>query len=230
MTIIYYPDVLQGSDQWLAQRCGLQCSSEMENIITPKKLEPSKQAQAHMFELLAQRVTQFVEPSYISNDMLRGMEDEPLARAAYDARWGGVKVMGFVTNDRLGFTMGCSPDWLVGEEGGAQCKSRNQALQMEAIITGEVPDKAMLQIQTELFVTQRKWWDYVSYSGGMVMKKIRAEPIQKYHDAIEKAATDFEEKLKAMMTVYADMIAADQDLIPTERRNPNPEMKTGEYE
>lgn len=230
MTIKYYPEVLQGSDEWFAVRCGILTASEMELVITPKLLQPSKQAQAHIFELLAQRVTKFVEPSYVSNDMLRGMEDEPLARAAYDARWGGVQVMGFVTNDRLGFPMGCSPDWLVGEEGGAQCKSRCQALQMEAIVTGQVPDKAMLQIQTELFVTQRKWWDYVSYSGGMVMKTIRVEPIQKTQDAIEKAATDFEENLQKMMKVYADMTAADDTLIPTERRNPEQEMMIGETE
>ncbi len=228
--IKYYPEVLQGSEEWFAVRCGVLTASEMENIITPKKLEPSKQAQAHMFELLAQRVNSFVEPSYISNDMLRGQEDEPLARAAYEKRWGGTKVMGFVTNNKWGFTLGCSPDWLVNDDGGAQCKSRCQALQMETIVTGEVPDKAMLQIQTELLVTERKWWDYVSYSGGMVMKKIRVEPVIKYQDAILTAAQAFEEKLKAMMRVYTDMIAADQDLIPTERRNPNQEMKTGEFE
>lgn len=76
-----YHDLVQGSDEWRAARCGLLTASEMHHIITPT-MKPAKneKMRAHAYELLAQRLTGYVEPSYISDDMLRGDDDEIDAR------------------------------------------------------------------------------------------------------------------------------------------------------
>ena len=35
MTITYHPELIQGSDEWHAARCGLLTASEMKLIVTP---------------------------------------------------------------------------------------------------------------------------------------------------------------------------------------------------
>src|ERR1017187_4399126 len=105
--IKYHPDLIQGSEEWHAARCGLLTASQMKLIITPTlKIASNDKERSHLYELLAQRTTRYVEPSYISDDMLRGQEDEVYARALYSDKYAPIEDMGFITNDRWGFTIG----------------------------------------------------------------------------------------------------------------------------
>lgn len=219
-TITYHPDLIQGTDEWLAARCGMLTASEMKLIITPTtlKLASNDKASAHLYELLAQRITKYVEPHYISEDMLRGREDELEARGLYHQHYAPVQDVGFVTNNKWGFTLGYSPDGLVGDEGLIECKSRRQKFQAEVIIAGAVPTEHMIQIQTGLLITERAWCDYVSYCGGMPMTVIRVFPDEKIIEAIEEAATDFELLLSKRQEQYDAALKSGARLIPTERR------------
>lgn len=214
--IRYHRDLIQGSNEWLAARRGLLTASEMKLIVTPTgKAASNDKERAHLWELLAQRITGHVEPSYISDDMLRGQEDEILARALYAKHHAKVEEVGFVTNDIWGFTIGYSPDGLVGDEGLIECKSRRQKYQVETIATGRVPAEYLIQIQTGLLVTERKWCDFVSYSGGLPMAVIRvtADPVLQVN--ILEAACDFHDRLLVKLAAYREASAG---LIPTERR------------
>ncbi len=116
--IRYHPDLIQGSEEWHRARLGLLTASEMKLIITPTlKIASNDRERSHLYELLAQRVTGYVEPSYVSDDMLRGKEDEIDAVALYNKTIAQTVACGFVTNDRWGFTIGYSPDALVGDDG-----------------------------------------------------------------------------------------------------------------
>ena len=100
MTITYHADLIQGSDEWHAIRCGRLTASEMRLIITPTlKMASNDKERSHLYELLAQRITGYVEPSYVSDDMLRGKDEEVEARIAYGANYAPVEDVGFVTND-----------------------------------------------------------------------------------------------------------------------------------
>ena len=221
MTITYHRDLLQGSDEWLQARCGLLTASEMKLIITPTlKVAANDKATAHLYELLAQRITGYVEPHFISDDMLRGQVDEIEARLLYAKHYAPVEEVGFVTNDEWGFTLGCSPDGLVGDDGMIECKSRRQKFQAATIISGEMPDDYKIQVQTALLVTGRKWCDFVSYCGGMPMVTIRVHADDQVQDAIIAAAKKFEAKATNAMEDYNLMVSGAQAarLIPTERR------------
>jgi len=76
MSIVIHKEMIQGSEEWFQARCGLLTASEMHLIVTPT-LKPASndKARSHLYELLAQRITQYVEPSYVSASMLRGQED-----------------------------------------------------------------------------------------------------------------------------------------------------------
>ena len=216
MSITYHADLIQGSEEWMAARCGLLTASEMSLIITPTlKAASNEKERTHLYELLAQRITQYVEPRYVSDDMLRGQEDEIDALIAYEKNHAAIERVGFVTNDKWGFTIGYSPDALVGDDGLVECKSRRAKYQVQTIVEGKVPSEYMIQLQTGLLVTERKWIDFVSYSGGLPMFVVRVEPIAEYQEAIIAAATDFENRIKAAQGKYA---AASEGLIPTERK------------
>lgn len=215
-----HPELVQGSDEWLAARCGLLTASEMKLIITAKtlKIADNDKTRSHMWELLAQRITGHVEPHYIGDDMLRGQEDEWEARRLYAEHYAPVETVGFVTNDRWGFTLGYSPDALVGDDGAIECKSRRQKFQIETIAKNGVPDDYMIQIQTGLLVSERKWIDFISYSGGLPLFVQRVEPLPEVQEAIIEAATAFEAKLADAEREYRATLAAMPKLIPTERR------------
>lgn len=221
--IRYYTDLIQGSDEWLAARCGLLTASEMKLILTPSlKIASNDKERAHLYELMAQRITGYVEPHYVSDDMLRGHEDEVEAKILYAQRYAPVEEMGFITNDRWGFTLGYSPDGLVGDGGLIECKSRRAKFQVETILDAEaglIPAEFVLQVQTGLMVSERKWLDFISYSGGLPMATVRVWPDPVTQDAIEQAAGAFEKRLAEKMARYEAVLAEKVvRLIPTERK------------
>ena len=216
MTITYHKDLVQGSEEWLAARCGLLTASEMHLIVTPTlKAASNDKERTHLYELLAQRITGYVEPQYISDDMLRGMDEEIDALDLYSKKYAKVTRVGFITNDKWGLTMGYSPDAIVAHDGLVECKSRRQKYQIQTIVDGVVPPEYMIQIQTGLLVTERSWLDFISYSGGLPMFVMRCYPLPEYQDAIIKAATAFEERLAEKLETYKQ---ASKDLMPTERK------------
>jgi len=153
MTLTYHEDLIQGSDEWLQARCGLLTASEFGLLLTPKTLKSADnpKSRAHCWEIAAQRITGYVEPHFISDAMLRGHLDEELVRAAYSQRFAKVREVGFGTNSKWGFTLGCSPDGLVGDEGMIECKSRGQKFQVQTIVehyeSGAIPEDYILQVQ-----------------------------------------------------------------------------------
>lgn len=214
--IKFHRDIEQGSELWLQARCGLLTASEMKLILTPTlKVASNDKERAHLYELLAQRITKYVEPHYFSDDMLRGQEDEIDARALYAKLHGEVDEVGFITNSRWGFTIGYSPDGLVGTDGLIECKSRRQKYQIQTICEGGAPVDYMLQLQTGLLVSERKWIDFVSYSGGLPMYVARVLPDPEIQAAIIDAATAFEARLADKLNIYS---IGSEGLHPTERR------------
>ncbi|OYZ07676.1 MAG: YqaJ-like viral recombinase [Novosphingobium sp. 28-62-57] len=215
----YHGDLLQGSDEWLQARCGLLTASEMKLIITATgKVANNDKTRTHAYELAFQRITGFVEPQYVSDAMLRGQEDEIYARAAYSEHYADVTETGFITNDKWGFTIGYSPDGLVGDDGLIECKSRAGKYQVQTIATDEVPEEYWLQLQTALLVSEREWVDFISYSGGqpVYVKRVYADPA--LQAAIIAAATAFEARIADVIREYHATLARMPKLIPTERR------------
>lgn len=218
MSVTYHPELIQGSDEWRMARCGLLCASEIKLILTPTlKMASNDKERAHLYELLAQRITGYVEPSYVSDDMLRGHDEEVDAKIAYAKAYELVTDVGFVTNDQWGFTLGYSPDALVGDDGLIECKSRRQKFQVQTLTDMTVPDEFMLQLQTGLLVSGRAWIDFVSYCGGLPMVTIRVAPDPKIQAAILEAAEAFEAKVAQKMATYREVLASKARLIPTER-------------
>ena len=224
MTIIYHKNLMQRTDEWLAARCGLLTASEMKFVLTEKTLKTASndKSRAHVWELLGQRVNNYVEPTYQSFDMQRGVEDEEDALILYNQHYAPVERCGFVTNDMLGFKLGYSPDGLVGDQGQIEVKSCCQKWQMEVICdflpAGKMPPEHVIQVQTGLLITQRAWCDFISYGNGQPMVVIRVTPDLEVQEAIIAAATSVEKDIAEKMTRYNNTLAKFK-CVPTLRKN-----------
>jgi hypothetical protein len=222
MTLTIYKELIQGSPEWLQARCGLLTASEMKHIVTPSKLKAADndKSRSHLYELLAQRVTQYVEPTYIGDDMLRGEVDEVEALEIYAENYGEIERVGFIVNDKWGFALGYSPDALVGIDGLVEVKSRKGRFQMQTIDEDRMPADFLLQVQTGLLVSERSWCDFVSFCAGLPMLTLRIFGDLEVQGAIVEAATKFHTVLDEK---YAKMVermsGRDYRLIPTERRD-----------
>ena len=221
--IVIHREVVQGSEEWHQMRRGLLTASQMNLIITPTlKIADNDKTRTHLYELLAQRITGYVEPQYISDAMLRGQSDEIVAVELYAKTYAPIERVGFITNDEWGFTIGYSPDALVGEAGLVEVKSRAQKYQIRTIVdyvvNEQIDPEFTIQCQTGLLVTNRDWIDVASYCGGLPMATVRVFRDEKIQEAIVAAAAAFEEKLAHKLETYTSLLESKARLIPTERQ------------
>lgn len=209
MTLHTYPDLVQCTDEWLAARRGIVTASVVGQLITPSTIKPASNDKSRALTtlLVAERITGWSDPVYVSDDMMRGTLDEPIARAKYAEHYAPVTELGFMVLDEPWGRLGYSPDGLVGDDGLIEIKSRRAKTQLATILRDEVPAENMAQIQAGLLVSGRQWCDYVSFCGGMPLyvKRVHADP--RWFDAITAAVTTFETAAADMVDRYATATA-----------------------
>lgn len=174
--------------------------------------------------LVAERITGFVEPTPTSRDMERGTLDEPYARDVYSERYAPATVLGFMVRDFGRYSIGYSPDGLVGDDGLLEIKSRKQKIQLATFLDDEVPAENMAQLQTGLLVSGRDWIDYMSYAGGWPPYVKRVYPSNAWFSVIHEAAANLELVAADMLDKY---FAATEGNPPVERIDHFPEMELG---
>ncbi len=218
MSLTQYAEMEQRSDEWYEARCGIVTASAVGQLITPSTLRiaANDKSRALVYQLVAERITGHVEPTFTNDAMWRGIEDEPRARDLYSEKYAPVTEVGFMVRDDWGFkigyspdgtVIGYSPDGLVGDDGLIEVKSRRQKKHLATILADEVPTENMAQIQCGLLVSGRAWCDYVSFCGGMPLWRKRVEPDQRWFDAITDAAAQFEQAAAHIVATYTQRTA-----------------------
>ena len=216
MSLYTFPDLGQGSDAWLAQRRGMVTASVVGQLITSKTFQVANNdySRGLTATLVAERITGHTDPTYVSDDMWRGIEDEPRARDKYAETYAPVEQVGFMVREWDGCQLGYSPDGLVGDDGLLEIKSRRQKKQLATILADQVPPENVAQCQAGLFVSGRDWLDYISYCGGMPMYVKRVTPDPRWFKAIVAAVEQFEKEAVAITAAYRK---ATDGLVMTER-------------
>lgn len=216
MSLTIYNTLEQGSDDWLAARCGLVTASTVGQLVTAKTFKPANNdtARALTMHLVGERITQYVEPTFSTIDMERGHWDEPVARDLYSEHYAEAREVGFMTDEFEGNRIGYSPDGLVGDDGLIEIKSRRQKKQLATILADEVPAENMAQCQAGLLVSGRAWLDYVSYCGGLPLYVKRVHPDPRWQVAIIDALAQFEQTAAQMIDTFN---ARTKDAPKTER-------------
>ena len=155
-------DCEQGDCLWTEARLSIPTASEFKKILTPKKLEFSKQADAYAFRLIAQELLGYSLESLDGLEHIdRGKELEPEAvrRYEFDNDAKTFKV-GFITTDdgKAGF----SPDRLVENDGMVEIKCPAPQTFVGCIVNG-IDDEYICQKQGQLYIAEREWADVFFY-------------------------------------------------------------------
>ena len=225
MTLIEHRNLIQGTDEWLEARRGLVTASVVGQLVTPKTIKPASNDDSRALTalLVAERITGYSDPVFVTADMMRGTEEEPRARALYAEHYGvEVREVGFLVREEDDWRLGYSPDGLVGDDGLIEIKAPRAKTHLRTILADEVPAFHMAQIQAGLLVTGREWCDFLSFVGGMPMYRKRVFPDGRWFDAIEEAVRQFENAAADMVARYERLTA---DLPQTERIDYDAEIR-----
>lgn len=211
-----YRDVKQGSREWLELRAGIPTASEFSSILTRKGV-PSKSAPRYMYTLLAERCLGEPLTESVTFWMQRGstMEKEALDYYKFQRDAVNTEAIGFVTNEAG--TIGASPDQFVADDGLLEIKCPSPWQHMAWLLQdGTVADDYFIQCQGQLYVTERRWADVMSYCPGLPEALIRVERDEPFIEKLDKAVTAFSNQLEA---VYQRII--DEKLIRPKEPEPD---------
>lgn len=216
MPVTEYPQVEQRSEEWFAARRGIVTASIVGQLITPKTMRPADNdvSRALTAQLVAERITGHTEPSYTNDDMMRGVLHEVFAVDAYAEHYAPVQTTGFIVRAEDDWTLGFSPDGLVGDDGLIEVKCPRPKTHLRTILDNSVPGRHWAQLQAGLLVTGRLWVDYISYYGGLPLFVKRIEPDPHWHLAIIEACQKFEARAAEMLALYE---SASSNMPATER-------------
>lgn len=190
-------DCKQNGPEWEKLRLGIPTSSCFHKIVTPKgKL--SKQADGFMNRLLAEWYMgcplDDPESTYQSQWMERGHALEDQAVKSYQFEMGvRPEAVGFITtNNGL---IGASPDRLIGADGVLELKCPSPATHMGYMLQRDVDDDYSVQLQGELFVSEREFADIQSYCPGFPTVIIRVTRDEEFMKVLSSALGAFVERM-----------------------------------
>lgn len=162
--LIEFPE--QGSPEWHAERAGCWTGSKFVDVLARAKKAPHEPLKAYydlIWEVVAERLSGRAKESISATALKWGHEVEPFAREAYELETGNVVTRcGYIKHPQYPFA-GASPDGLIATDGTLEIKSPiDRVVQLQRWRDG-LPEEYRPQIQGQLWVTGRKWCDFVSY-------------------------------------------------------------------
>lgn len=158
-------DAEQRSPEWFAARLGRVTGSRAADVLATIKSGEAAARRDYRVQLVVERLTQQLqEDAYINKEMQRGIDCEPVARAAYESRTGDlVRSTGFLACDDM--PVGCSLDGDIGNFTGIlEVKCPKSATHLRYLRGGAViPPEHLAQLRHNLYVTGAQWCDFVSW-------------------------------------------------------------------
>lgn len=197
-------DFPQGSDEWVKVRLGIPTASRFADILAEGE---GKTRTAYLRELAGEQLTGIQAEHFSGKAMDRGKDQEEMAAEEYAKHHFDVTKVGFVRNAGLMryATVGASPDRLVGDDGGLECKSMKPELLIEVLERGTFPGQFRAQVQGCMWVCERRWWTLKIFYPGMPKCEFTVERDETYIAELQRAVEVFSydvkklvEKMKAM--------------------------------
>jgi hypothetical protein len=186
-------DCDQGSEEWFTARLGIPTASEFSTVMAKGE---GKTRRKYLLRLAGEIVTGEPEETYTNAHMERGklMEDEARKMYAF-LHDSPCQRVGFIRNG----AMGCSPDSLIGEDGGLEIKTAIGSVQVDRLLRGDLPSDHKAQVQGNMLVTGRKWWDFVSYSPKLPLFRVRVVRDEAYINNLKAEIDTFNRDLEAVV-------------------------------
>lgn len=190
-------DAEQRSPEWFAARLGRLTGSRAGDMLATIKSGEAAARRDYRMQLACERLTgQLQEDVFVNAAMQRGIECEPLAFAAYEAKTGQVvQRSGFIAHTE--HMAGCSLDGHIGEmEGLIECKCPKSATHLKYLKAGVVPPEHLPQILHNLWITGAAWCDFVSFDDRFP-EALQVFIVRCERDA--RAIADYEQKALAFL-------------------------------
>lgn len=186
-------DCEQGTPEWLQCRLGIPTASEFATVMAKGRGGgDSKTLMTYMLKLLGERLTGEPAYQYTNEHMERGKQMEAEARDMYDfMRDIEVQPVGFIRNADAG----CSPDSLIGDDGMLEIKTKLAHLQLEVLLSGNLPPEHRAQVQGQLWIAEREWVDFCSYWPKLPLFVTRVYRDDLYIAKIKSAIEEFSAEL-----------------------------------
>jgi hypothetical protein len=201
-----FHDIEQNSEEWYQMRAGKLTGSSFGKIMANFGKAFGEPAKKLAMSTAVERVTgKPIKSDYTNDHMMRGHEQEPIARSLYEEElFYDVKNGGFFDCGDIG----CSPDGLVGDDGVIEIKSVIATTHLSSISKQSYDPAYKWQLIGNLFYTQRQWIDFVSYCADFPDEK------QIYICRIERSTLNMEvEKLQERVEQFLKLVEEYKDII-----------------
>ncbi|MBX4870618.1 exonuclease [Rhizobium bangladeshense] len=186
-------DIDQGDDAWFQARLGLPTASKFSTVMAKGD---GKTRSEYMRRLAGEIITGEPSETYQNAHMERGkvMEDEAREKYAF-VEIADIRRVGFIKNGRKG----ASPDSLVGNNGGLEIKTAAPHIQIDRIERDRLPPEHKAQVQGNLWLSEREWWDFVSYWPKLPMLIVRVPRDEDYIKIMADEVDRFNDELAALV-------------------------------
>lgn len=182
----------QGSQEWLDARRGVITGSRFKDCRDKLKGgAPSKKCLSYAMDVARERVGGRTPDVFANAAMRTGTEQEPFARAAYEAKTGNfVEEAGFITTDDGLF--GVSVDGLVDDDGIIEIKTMvSSDTLFTAVVDGDISAYTD-QCNGAMWLLGRKWVDLVLWAPDLdpIGRQLTIIRIERDDDVIEELEGD----------------------------------------
>lgn len=199
-----FDEIVQGTDEWLAIRMGIQTASKFHEVMAKKGPRGGipKGRQTYLWKLAGERLTGEPMDNYTNANMDRGSERESEARALYALLNDAEPLqVGFILDGNCG----ASPDSLIDKLGVLEIKDALPHIQIERLLKGVLPPEHKAQCQGQLMVAQRQWLDFMSHCRGLPPLIVRVERDEEYIAGLRIDVNDFEDELTELVKKIGSM-------------------------
>jgi YqaJ-like viral recombinase domain len=201
-------DVKQGSPEWLNLRLGIPTASEFDALVTPEwKIKTGAGPQTYLYQKICEKSMGFALDTGSGFSMENGsiLEHEalPWFEFAHDIN---AQRVGFCTTDDG--RIGCSPDGLIGEDGGIEIKCPRPDTHLRYLLQGGVPKDYLAQVHGSMLVTGRSWWNFLSYSRQFPALLVRVERDEAIIATMREALAGFLKQFDAGLARITELKAA----------------------
>jgi len=183
----------QGSLEWHEARLGIPTAS-MFGVVMAKgrNKQESRTRKKYLYKLVGEILTGQPMFEYTNSHMERGKLMEGDARNAYEFQTENrCNQVGFIRNGMCG----ASPDSLIGSDGALEIKTKLPHLQIEVLMTGNMPPEHLPQVQGQIMVSEREWCDFCSYWPGLPLFIKRIYRDDKYISEMRSDILQFVEEM-----------------------------------
>lgn len=207
----------QERDSWIAKRRGKITASRI-GLVTRRKRDGKPYAGYldYLHEILTERLTEKAAEHFVSDAMQWGIDQEESAAQHYAFETGAEIAYSDFVDHPSGLETGASPDRLVGKEGLLEIKCPNTTTHVDFLLTGEIKEDYLWQMQWQMACTGRKWCDFMSFDPRLPVhlqskiKRIDRDEtmIKDAMDAVYEALKIVREKEEALLALKPEALAA----------------------